>query len=71
MSGRGPVIGDFGIAYGQDHNQIDDDSHAFVGTPNYMSPEQIREIGARLARGRIHALGCLTIQFCAGVLHSP
>ena len=45
MSGRGPVISDFGIAYGQDHNQIDDDSHAFVAHPTTCLPSKYEEIG--------------------------
>ncbi len=67
LSLRGPVIGDFGVAFAADTTSVAASSHAMVGTPNYMAPEQIQ--GNWRAFGPwtdLYAFGCLAYAVICG-----
>ena len=61
-------VADFGIAkavYEQDASGLTEDGHA-VGTPDYMSPEQILDSAHIDSRSDIYALGCVVYEMLAG-----
>jgi serine/threonine protein kinase/tetratricopeptide (TPR) repeat protein len=65
MADRGPVLTDFGVAARLD--EAEGLEPQLVGTPNYMSPEQIRGSGRDLGPWTdLYALGCLACFLVAG-----
>ena len=67
MSTRGPVIGDFGVAFAADTTSVLASSHAMVGTPNYMAPEQIQGNWRIFGPWTdLYALGCLAYAVLCG-----
>ena len=66
-SERGPVLSDFGIAFSVDHEAALESGPRFMGTPDYMAPEQIlmqrRVIGPW---SDLYALGCLAYEQVTG-----
>lgn len=61
---RQPIVVDFGIAKAMRDSKLSQ-TGTFIGTPLYMSPEQIR--GKELdGRSDIYSLGCLLYEMAAG-----
>src|SRR2546423_5566539 len=64
----GAVIGDFGIARATaaDRSDAITGSGVSLGTPEYMSPEQIGAVRELDARCDVYALGCVVFEMLAG-----
>ncbi|MEZ4435230.1 MAG: AAA family ATPase [bacterium] len=66
-SERGPVLSDFGVAFSTEHALTPESGPHFMGTPDYMAPEQIlmqrRDIGPSTD---LYALGCLAFELVTG-----
>jgi serine/threonine-protein kinase PpkA len=65
MRGKMPVLTDFGIArdLSPDHTEITGDN--ILGTPNYMSPEQISGMPID-GRSDVYSLGCMLFELLTG-----
>ena len=63
-----PKIIDFGIAKALDVSRIDatPSNEAFLGTPEYMSPEQVRAAGNVDTRTDVYSLGVLLYEILTG-----
>jgi tetratricopeptide (TPR) repeat protein len=62
-----PYVVDFGLAKETAVNSADSVAGNTVGTPPYMSPEQVRGGGAALdARSDVYSLGATLYEVCAG-----
>ena len=67
LSSRGPVITDFGSAFAFGMAPADRLKHAVIGTPDFMSPEQVR--GDWRTYGPwtdLYAVGCLAYTLATG-----
>ncbi|NUK20150.1 serine/threonine-protein kinase [Streptomyces lunaelactis] len=60
-------ICDFGIAQAAEHTRTLTATGTAIGTPTYMSPEQIRGAKEIDARSDLYSLGCLLYELLAGV----
>ncbi len=66
---RGAVLADFGLAkilQGEAHDTDLTLSHAILGTPNYMAPEQLSDPRAVDHRADIYALGVVLYEMLTG-----
>ena len=63
---QNPKLGDFGFAKAISHQSLY--AHTYVGTPFYMSPEQINESEYN-EKSDIWSLGCIIYEMAA--LHPP
>ena len=67
ISDRGPILTDFGVAFLEQSEEIHGDGNIVMGTPNYMSPEQIRGDWRALGPWTdLYGLGCLTYRMVCG-----
>lgn len=67
LSGGEPVVSDFGIArVFRAAGEHDTGAGAVLGTPGYMSPEQMAGLATVDARTDVFALGCVTYEMIAG-----
>jgi serine/threonine-protein kinase len=64
--GERPKILDFGIAKLQNDDTVKTGTHAVLGTPLFMSPEQCRGAGRVDARSDVYSLGCVLFTLLAG-----
>ncbi len=66
-SGRGPVLSDFGIAFSDEQPVVLESGPRFLGTPDYMAPEQILMQRRRIGPwSDLYALGCLAHELVTG-----
>ncbi|MGK0190049.1 MAG: serine/threonine protein kinase [Verrucomicrobiales bacterium] len=65
-----PKVIDFGIAQTAEEaltaNTVFTRTHQFVGSPSYMSPEQVEGKGEASARSDVYGLGCLLYELLVG-----
>ncbi|GAB5403033.1 MAG: hypothetical protein Aurels2KO_12640 [Aureliella sp.] len=60
------VVSDFGIALDSTHDKTLTKAGGLLGTPAYMSPEQILDPGSVDARSDVYSLGCVLYEMLTG-----